>query len=48
MHLRLNPKYPDALNNLGIALAAQGRREEAVATYRKALKLQANSPGRLQ
>jgi Flp pilus assembly protein TadD len=33
----LNPTSPDALNNYAAALATVGRREEALATVRRAL-----------
>jgi len=37
--LALKPDYADAHNNLGIALAAQGRTAEAIARYERALEL---------
>jgi protein O-GlcNAc transferase len=37
--LELKPDYPEAHNNLGILRKAQGRPDEAVACYRRALEL---------
>ncbi len=37
--LELQPDYPDALNNLGKALDATGKDDEAVADFDRALKL---------
>ena len=34
-----NPIYAEAHNNLGVALASQGRISEAIAEYREALRL---------
>ena len=44
--LRLKPDYADAHNNSGIALKAQGRMEEAIASYREAIRLKPNYPER--
>src|SRR5262249_38530501 len=33
------PKYPDAFGNLGVALYSQGKLDEAIAAYRKAIEL---------
>ena len=33
--LQIEPNYADALNNLGLTLNEMGRREEALACYRK-------------
>jgi len=35
--LRLNPQFPDAYNNLGVALAQSGKPEDALEAFRKAL-----------
>ena len=35
----LNPTSPDALNNYAAALATAGRRDEALATVRRALAI---------
>jgi len=35
--IELSPDYGEAHNNLGIALQAQGMRDDAVASYRRAL-----------
>ena len=40
--IELRPDYPQARNNLGVALGAQGRLDEAVAAYRRALQLYPN------
>ena len=40
--LKIRPRYPVALNNLGLALHAAGRTEEAAATFRKALRFQSD------
>ena len=40
--LRLKPDYLDAYNNFGVALLAQGRLEEATASFREALRLRPN------
>lgn len=37
--VELDPQYAEAHHNLGLALAAQGKAEEAIAQYRKALAL---------
>jgi tetratricopeptide (TPR) repeat protein len=37
--LRLKPDYPEASNNLGLALVALGRGREAVAYYQDALRM---------
>jgi SAM-dependent methyltransferase len=37
--LRRAPDFPEAHNNLGVALKAAGRAEQAAASYRKALRL---------
>jgi tetratricopeptide (TPR) repeat protein len=37
--IELDPSYAEAHHNLGLALAEEGRHEEAVAQYRKALSL---------
>jgi Flp pilus assembly protein TadD len=42
--LRLWPDHPEVLTNLGVALAVQGRWDEAVASYRKALALKPAFP----
>jgi tetratricopeptide (TPR) repeat protein len=36
--LRLQPNYPEAVNNLGLALLAQGKPEAAAAQFREALR----------
>jgi lipoprotein NlpI len=41
---RLRPDLPAAHNNLGTALAAQGKLAEAVAAYREAIRLKPNLP----
>jgi len=41
--LKLDPRNVKAADNLGLALAALGRREEAAAAYRKAIEWQAGS-----
>ncbi|WP_223427785.1 tetratricopeptide repeat protein [Tateyamaria pelophila] len=35
----INPKYPDAHNNLGVTLKDQGKLDEAIASYQQALEL---------
>jgi tetratricopeptide (TPR) repeat protein len=35
----LNPTYADGFNNLGVTLQAQGKLDEAIAAYNKALSL---------
>ena len=44
IHRAINIKadYPDAYNNLGIALHEQGRLEDALSAIREAIKLQPN------
>lgn len=42
--LEAKPDYPVALNNLAFALEKQQKLEEAQATYRKVLALEANNP----
>ena len=42
--LKLNPNYPGARNNLGMAFAGLGRFEEAVTQYREALRLKPDFP----
>ncbi len=34
-----NPNYPEAHNNLGIALGDEGKLDEAIAEYREALRI---------
>src|SRR5437660_1691584 len=41
--LKLNPKYPEAVNNLGTIYYARRRFRKAVSQYNKALKLTPNS-----
>jgi Flp pilus assembly protein TadD len=41
--LKLTPNSSEAHNNLGIALASQGRLEEAIGEFQLALKLQPQS-----
>ncbi|HEY1861796.1 MAG TPA: tetratricopeptide repeat protein, partial [Gemmataceae bacterium] len=43
-YLKVRPNSPDALTNLGAALAHEGKYSEAIAQYSKALKLQPTSP----
>src|SRR5580704_4495481 len=40
--LRLRPNYPEAANNLGLALFAQGKTDEAIARFAEALRLKPN------
>jgi len=40
--VQINPNFAEALNNLGHALAAQGRLEEAIENYRKATQINPN------
>ena len=42
--LQLNPNYPDAHNNLGLALKEQGDLAAAIASFNTALKLKPNYP----
>ena len=42
--LRIQPNFPDALNNLGLALATQGKYDEAVARYNEALRARPDFP----
>ena len=35
----LNPKFPQAYNGMGAALAASGNETDAIAVYRKAIEL---------
>ena len=37
--IRLKPDYAEAHNNLGIALMAQGKHDEAIVAYREAIRL---------
>jgi len=37
--IRLRPDYAEAHNNLGVALAQQGKREQAVVHFSQALRL---------
>jgi len=37
--LEIRPNYPEAQNNLGVALARQGRLNEAIAHFNEALRL---------
>ncbi len=46
--LSLKPDYADAHNNLGIALAVQGRIDEAVRLYERALFLKPDCPDTAQ
>ena len=39
---RLNPTYPEALNNLGIWRARQGRFNEAIELFDRALSIRTN------
>jgi tetratricopeptide (TPR) repeat protein len=41
--VRLAPNFPDAYDNLGLALARQGRFAEAIAQYRNALRIDPDS-----
>ena len=43
-YLRLKPEDAQAHNNLGNALAEQGKVEEAIANYQAALRLNADNP----
>ena len=42
--LQLKPNYPEAHNNLGVALKEQGDLTAAIASYKKALQLKPNHP----
>ncbi|MCT0214745.1 tetratricopeptide repeat protein, partial [Synechococcus sp. CS-1330] len=42
--LQLKPNYPDAHNNLGVALKEQGDLDAAIASYNSALQLKPNYP----
>lgn len=46
--IRLNPKYPEAYNNLGTLLHSQGDLSRAEKMYKKALKLRPESPSTLK
>src|SRR6516225_2826919 len=37
--LKIQPEYPDALDNLGKALEATGKDKEAIADFEKAIKI---------
>ena len=37
--IKINPNYPDAYNNMGIALKDQGKLDEAIKAYEKAITL---------
>ena len=39
MAIKLNPDFADAHNNLGVALVAEGKNEEAISHYKMAIKL---------
>ena len=39
MALRLQPNYPEAINNLGLALIARGDTQEAIEQFRLAIQL---------
>jgi predicted TPR repeat methyltransferase len=40
--IELKPNFPEAYNNLGVALRIQGKLDEAVASFRKAISLHPN------
>ncbi|MEM6797597.1 MAG: tetratricopeptide repeat protein, partial [Acidobacteriota bacterium] len=40
---RIDPRFVKAANNLGVWYSRQGRREEAIATYRRALEVEPRS-----
>ena len=42
--LKLHPAFPEAHNNLAVALKAAGRLEQAAASYRRALELRSDYP----
>ena len=46
--IRLNPRYPEAYNNLGTLLHSQGDLRGAEKMYRRALKLRPESPSTLK
>jgi Flp pilus assembly protein TadD len=37
--VQINPNFSESLNNLGVALAAKGRFDEAIENYRKAIRI---------
>lgn len=43
--IALHPQYPDAYNNLGVALRGLGRSEAAIACYRRSLSLRPGDAG---
>jgi tetratricopeptide (TPR) repeat protein len=43
--LLLNPRLPDAYNNMGVALRTQGKLEASVACYRRSLVLKPGNAG---
>jgi Flp pilus assembly protein TadD len=43
--LRIKPNLADARNNIGVALAAQGKYDEAVRHYREALHIRPDDAG---
>lgn len=45
--LRANPTAPDALNNLGVALRANGKRRAAVTAYKRLLAIRRPTPSTL-
>lgn len=46
--IKLNPKYPEAYNNMGTLLHSQGDLSRAEKMYKKALKLKPESPSTLK
>jgi Flp pilus assembly protein TadD len=42
MAIQINPNYAEAQNNLGHALAAEGRLDEAIENYRQAIQINPN------
>jgi len=44
--IQINPNNAEALNDLGVALAAQGRFDEAIENYRKAIQIDRICPRR--